>query len=270
MLAFDPKERITIADIKKHPWYNDKYLQGKDLIRALRSRHREMESKRRKDARKVKDLQTSIGPDPTKKAIDFGNVTEPPLFPEDQIESVLDTYTTVPWKDVYSHIEHVIGSDGGLCTWEPEDVKLTCTMKLANDPTLAQGSVVKFEINCYRSRDYANINENTTDYYNNNNNNNNNTDEKEEEIVYVIRMRRLEGTAINFSRIKRVLFFERCGSVLTGLPQSVLRKIKLQRIKDKEQGIVNDPFADLVDEEEEDDYDNILANDAAGNAIAVQ
>ena len=27
MLAFDPKDRISIADIKKHAWFNDKYLQ---------------------------------------------------------------------------------------------------------------------------------------------------------------------------------------------------------------------------------------------------
>ena len=32
MLAFDPKDRISIADIKKHPWYNDKFLQLRLLI----------------------------------------------------------------------------------------------------------------------------------------------------------------------------------------------------------------------------------------------
>ena len=49
MLAYNPKERISIADIKKHEWFNGKYLQGKELIRVLR--HREMEMKRKKDSR---------------------------------------------------------------------------------------------------------------------------------------------------------------------------------------------------------------------------
>jgi len=42
MLEFDPKKRITISDIKKHEWFNAKYLEGKDLIRALRVKHRTM------------------------------------------------------------------------------------------------------------------------------------------------------------------------------------------------------------------------------------
>ena len=64
MLAYDPKQRITIAQIKKHAWFNAKFLEGKELIRALRHRHRhrEMETKRRRDARKIKDLQVSVTP----------------------------------------------------------------------------------------------------------------------------------------------------------------------------------------------------------------
>lgn len=62
MLCYDPKYRITIAQIKKHSWFNGKYLEGKELIRTLRHRHREMEAKRRRDARKIKDLQVSITP----------------------------------------------------------------------------------------------------------------------------------------------------------------------------------------------------------------
>ena len=27
LLAFDPKDRITIVDVKKHAWFNDKFLQ---------------------------------------------------------------------------------------------------------------------------------------------------------------------------------------------------------------------------------------------------
>ena len=103
------------------------YCRGKDLIRALRSRHREMESKRRKDARKVEDLQHSIGngaAPPAHRAIDFGDINEPPLFPSNQIESVLDIYTTVSWKQVYDQIDCVVGNSGGVCTWNAEDIKV--------------------------------------------------------------------------------------------------------------------------------------------------
>ena len=46
MLSYDPKERITITEIKKHPWFNAEYLIGKDLIKKLINRHREMEKKK--------------------------------------------------------------------------------------------------------------------------------------------------------------------------------------------------------------------------------
>ena len=94
------------------------------MIRALRARHREMESKRRKDARKVKDLQTSIGPAPTKRDIDFGKLQDAPLFPEDQIESITDTYTTCSWKQVYGQIDAVVGELGGICALDKDECKV--------------------------------------------------------------------------------------------------------------------------------------------------
>ena len=48
-MAYNPKERISISEIKKHDWFNGKYLEGKELIRTLRHRHCEMEMKRRSD-----------------------------------------------------------------------------------------------------------------------------------------------------------------------------------------------------------------------------
>ena len=99
------------------------YCRGKDLIRALRSRHREMESKRRKDARKVKDLQTSIGA-PMQRDLPGLDNEEVALFPDDQIESVLDTYTTISWKKVYQLIDAVVSQDGGLCTYDKEEAKV--------------------------------------------------------------------------------------------------------------------------------------------------
>ena len=113
---------------------------------------------------------------------------------------------------------------------------------------LQGGSLVKFEVQCFRSREYVNEVDKSED------------EEKEESTVYVMRMKRLEGTALNFNRIKRVIIFERCASVLTGLPKDILRKRKLQAISNREKGLPTDLLDDVGDEEE-DDYDQILAQD---------
>ena len=56
MLAFDPKKRITIKDIKTHKWFKHKILEENDLITHLKFNHRKVEQKRQKDVKKMKDL----------------------------------------------------------------------------------------------------------------------------------------------------------------------------------------------------------------------
>ena len=130
-------------------------------------------------------------------------------------------------------------------------------MKVAN-ADMHGGSQVKFEVQCYRSREYHTDLIGPID------------EEKDEETaVYVVRMRRLEGTAVNFNRIKRAVIFERCGNVLTGLSSNIVRAKKLQRMRDQESGLMNDPLADFEDASEEDDYDAILAQDEKNQVAMV-
>ena len=88
-----------------------------------------MESKRRKDARKIQDLQTSIGA-PVKRSLeglendDDDKNVEAPLFPQYEIESVLDTYTTISWKVVLTTIDAVVSQTGGRCTYNPDEAKV--------------------------------------------------------------------------------------------------------------------------------------------------
>ena len=96
---------------------------GKGLIVALRARHSEMEIKRSKDAQKVKDLQTSIGA-PTVRSTEFDSDEQVPLFPQGEIESVVDTYTTISWKSVYSMIDHVVAQDGGISIFDKDEIKV--------------------------------------------------------------------------------------------------------------------------------------------------
>jgi len=54
MLAYNPRHRITIPEIKEHKWFKAKVLEGKELIAVLHNRHHQMELKRKKDAKKIK------------------------------------------------------------------------------------------------------------------------------------------------------------------------------------------------------------------------
>jgi len=240
MLAFDPKQRIAIADIKDHPWYLEKILEGKDLIRALRSRHEEMELKRRKDAGKVKDLQQSIKvnrnlPCPICATKDVKcNCLNIQLFPENEIESIVDTHTTAHWKDVVNKITEVVGKNGQVVL-ETTECKLICTLKVAPSGINENAQLIKFEVQIFKSREYDNRKYNEKDRCN--------CDD-----VYVVRMHRLEGDLIDYRKIKKYLF-DTCADVLTGLP---MWAIKLQ-----EQKLIEDANVD----NENDDYDDLLKND---------
>ena len=60
MLAFDPNSRISIDNIKKHPWYNDEIIENtQDLQRLIQLRHKQMEVKRANDPIKQQILVAS-------------------------------------------------------------------------------------------------------------------------------------------------------------------------------------------------------------------
>jgi len=189
MFAFDPKKRITIADIKKHPWYLDKILEGKDLIRALRNRHKEMESKRRKDAGKVKDLQHSIKinrdlPCPVCTANDIKcDCFKIQLFPENEVESVTDTHTISNWKDVVNVITQAVGKEGQVVL-EAKECKLVCALKTAGLGMNKNSQLIKFEVQIYKSREYQKPVANK---------NKNDEDKQNDDTVLVVRVHRLEG-----------------------------------------------------------------------------
>jgi len=253
MLAFEPSKRITIPDIKKHPWYLDKILEGKELIRALRNRHKEMESKRRKDAHKVKDLQHSIQvnrdlpcPVCTKKDIKC-QCFQIQLFPENEIESIINTHTTADWKDIVNTITQAIGQNGHV-ELEPKECKLVCALKTALADLQQDAQLVHFEVQIFRSREYQKPeNVRLTDKNSNNNNDAEDDDKNESDVVNVVRVRRLEGDVIEYSKVKKFIF-ESCAEVLTGLPPWA---IKLQEEK----------LDRSANNQDIDDYDELLQND---------
>lgn len=264
MLTYDPKQRITIAQIKKHPWFNGKYLEGKELIRALRHRHREMEAKRRKDARKIKDLNTSFPP--TNKGIQNEiNKTKTIPFPKNEFESIADTYTTKEPKEFMEGMHNIIaGVLHGSVVLEPENAKMICSVKTMATKKSTNSKPVVFELCIYQSRDWMVKNNNEE---NGNDSNKENVEEKEnsndldnqinadeeahsnfkKETIYVVRSRRVSGDLMQWTKIKAELFKQ--GAVfLTGLPNWALKESQNR-----------DPFSKALaqydmDEQNEDNY----------------
>jgi len=173
MLCFDPSKRITISNIKKHPWFTQKYLEGKELIRALRHRHREMEAKRRRDARKIKDLQVSITPNRAVKG---------PIVPDwdanlpEEVLSNSFIHCDDP-KEFFEYLSGLIGNVySGETVYDHENATMICTirkMERAKDKIIFKenenGKMVKvgmeeakavskdykFEIALFKSLQYA-------------------------------------------------------------------------------------------------------------------
>ena len=54
----------------------------------------------------------------------LGDDEEAPLFPQDQIESVLDTYTTILWKKVLGMVKTAVSHDAGVCVYDKDEAKV--------------------------------------------------------------------------------------------------------------------------------------------------
>jgi serine/threonine protein kinase len=291
MLAYDPQDRITIAQIKKHPWFNAKYFEGKQLVRALRHRHREMEQKRRKDARKIKDLNTSnheTRPIPGSENIVIK------VFPEFETESIFDTYTTVhPFKFVNAMSDILALKFSGTSTLNATFTALDCRLKMmeqqmappiddeydednsnnnnsrilttqeeqfaSSTTTTETGKLreVAFQVEWWQSREFYIDPQLNKDLQTDNQDVN---DEMEHshairELIFCVRIRRIEGSIAKWPQIRK-MFLKKCGPLLTGLPQWALDK----RTENLENNGINDPFEAALKrydmQEEVDDYDD--------------
>jgi len=252
MLEFDPKKRITIDKIKKHDWFNDKFLEGKELIRALRAKHRQMETKRCKDARKMGDLQDSVIRRPI-PGIDEINKS-PPVFPEEAVEGIYDTYTTTPWKDFFNAIYDYVASIGGETKLNWDSFVFTATLKMQQEQHKTS-SLLRFEVQLWKSREFENITRPEG----------HESDEEEEEEneakvvegneIFVVRLRRLNGDVTRYKHFENMLM-KKCAGVFTGLPDWAHREKDLDK--------TDEEVADeLALEEEADDYDKVLEEDGA-------
>jgi len=203
----------------------------------LRNRYRQMEQKRRKDAKKLKDLQTSMT-----RAIEGldNHETEVPFYPLDEVEGVWDTHTTAKWKDVYNAVNTVVNEVSGHTTYNFDDDTLVCSVKLQN-PYLHGESLVRFHVQVFRSREFQNgpthrESDSEEDTH------------KNTETIHVVRFKRLEGDVLDWKKVLGQVIYKKCTTVLTGLPKWARRELN------------------KVDSENvhEDNYDNLLTEEGLG------
>eukprot|EP00486_Rosalina_sp_Unknown_P002907 CAMPEP_0201566354 /NCGR_PEP_ID=MMETSP0190_2-20130828/6085_1 /ASSEMBLY_ACC=CAM_ASM_000263 /TAXON_ID=37353 /ORGANISM="Rosalina sp." /LENGTH=573 /DNA_ID=CAMNT_0047984955 /DNA_START=195 /DNA_END=1916 /DNA_ORIENTATION=+ len=257
MLCYDPTQRITIAQLKKHPWFNGKYLEGKELIRALRHRHREMEQKRRRDARKIKDLQVSITPN--------RSIGEPvvPTWGVPTTEStggrVYAHYDPENVKEFFQLLSGLVGEtyQGSADPHEDGLSTMTCTISKMEKLQSAQNSKshqqdYKFEVSVYASRIF-NDEEQLEQFKEIQIKNaqriermkNGQTDDAKEEqdsvqadesahdnaknkpIVLVVDTKRIEGDDLKFRKVQQRLYRDGV-AVFNGLPETIVKKFDLE------------------------------------------
>ena len=246
MLSYDPKERISISDIKKHEWYNGKYLEGKDLISALRNRFVEKEMKRQKDSRKqaVKPIAKICGFD------DFFDVVTPPMVPDDIDERINCLHTMEDWKELLYTLTSIIGSIGGFVEFDQESMRLVCALNIARQSQLENISMIRFSIGVFMSNLYNNdkvlktLEEKSAETKAIMNRVENNVDVigeltsaqrcaniRKEQLhartsvkpCYVVQIKRISGDEVIFAnKIKRNFLMKQCGCLFTGVPKDRL------------------------------------------------
>jgi len=158
MLCANPKKRITIKEMKAHPWFTAKHLEGKELIRALRHRHREMEAKRRRDARKIKDLQMSITPNRS-----LSSPEDIPFYPDNSPEEISsNTYAHHKGgaKDFFGLLHGLVAERySGGTTYDPmaKPPQMVCVVSKMEKSATTKKTVksnYKFVVQLWRSSVY--------------------------------------------------------------------------------------------------------------------
>merc|ERR1712113_1354095 len=217
-----------------------------------RHRHREMEAKRRRDARKIKDLQVSITPN---RAIENNPIVQLYNGNVEQILSNCYCHFKDP-KEFFELLSGLIGNTySGKTEYIPQKATMICTVtkmeKLQSSNKVIQQEY-KFEITLYKSKQYTfTINKNDNEQKNKENNDDNaHSQSTNKETVYVVTTKRISGDDFKFRSLQRKLLED--GALLfNGLPEWAVKMSDFT--DDKFNNILNN----WDDDNKEDNYDDI-------------
>merc|ERR1712130_496702 len=224
------------------------YLEGKELIRALRHRHREMEAKRRRDARKIKDLQASITPN---RAIGSPTVQDWNSELPEEVLSNCYVHTKDP-KEFFEFLSGLIGNNySGETVYDPDKATMLCTvrkMEKSEHHSVAQD--YKFEVTMFKSKqyqlqkkvDYKETAQNEDDKEHSNATN--------KEAVYVVTTRRIQGDDLKFRKLQKKILTDGA-TIFNGLPEWAQKDEQAQDAF--EQLLEN--WDKIEDDQKEEEYD---------------
>merc|ERR1712154_586925 len=239
MLCFDATKRIDMNGIKNHKWFNGETLKQKELINEIRDRHRKAE-KKRQDVRKMNDLAQSLNPN----------------------------------KPIPGIEEAITGKGQGKCRFDFDKGILNCEKNVArNTATKSEQEqkeqvpvmdAVKFDVEIFESRVWK------SRYLE--------LEEKEEILeknihrIFIVRISRIEGDPLVFTKLKNGFMLTYCSSIIKGLPdwarkleKEDAKKLELEKKENDEQS-----QAELVDEYSKELGDYFAAQNKGGIQIAVK
>ncbi|ETO23951.1 hypothetical protein RFI_13208 [Reticulomyxa filosa] len=214
MLHFEPEKRITISQIKSHPWYKGEVLEQERLVKVLRLRHMQMQLKRSRDPIKIQLLQTSERKSrvleqstPLWAYLQETNkdISEPaPSLPSEESIGVLDSFTEVYGFEVLNYFSILVIENEGnlfpdfanfsvLCVFFFFEMYITTRMAIQSMMyESAECAVVEIVIRVYWSKQYA---------------------------CNVVKYHRMSGNILHFRSVLQFLQ-KNSSAVLTGLPET--------------------------------------------------
>merc|ERR1712228_164866 len=204
-----------------------------ELIRALRHRHREMEAKRRRDARKIKDLQVSITPNRALKG---------PVVPEwdrSVPEEVLsNSYIHCEnSKEFFEFLSGLIGNKySGETVYNHKKARMVCTVRKMEKKKSGNNEEIsrdyKFVIELFKSVQYAvnecdnaqkeNVKQDVDDIAAAQDDKDH-TNATNKDTIYVVRRRRISGDDLKFRELQKKIYLEG-QQIFNGLPDWALAK----------------------------------------------
>ena len=218
MLAFDPKKRIAIRDIKKHKWWSGKILPQDDLIRHLKLKHRKAEERRRQDVKNMNDLANSLD---ECRDIQFGDNIDIKFFPNEEGINCIYTYGDgLHWKNVYKFIEQHIAQMGGEARWDEMGNKLDIELSVQG-----KGSI-KFYIKVWKSKEFEGKKPLEASGL------------VKDRCVYIIEPRRVSGDYFVYQQIKHEYILKKWSPWTMGLPKWALKLQETHQHNDYRDSVV--------------------------------
>jgi len=134
MLAYQPSERATLAQVQEHEWMGGEIYEGKALIDHMRDRHQNSMEAKKLDSKKQAALNESM----TRALDDFGvkyDLTQlPPIIDVNQVPA-FDSFSIADEHHAYSVLDllHDFIREKGDCRFYPENFVLEGDLQLATN-----------------------------------------------------------------------------------------------------------------------------------------